>query len=72
MAALYGAGARDAGLAPDAIIEAPDRAAALAALERNLRPGDVVLLKASRGAELDLLVDELIRLAHISQAEAVR
>jgi UDP-N-acetylmuramoyl-tripeptide--D-alanyl-D-alanine ligase len=72
MAALYGAGARDAGLAREAIIEAPDRAAAVAALERNLRPGDVVLLKASRGAELDLLVDELVHLAQTAQAEAVR
>jgi UDP-N-acetylmuramoyl-tripeptide--D-alanyl-D-alanine ligase len=69
MAALYGAGARDAGLAAGSIVETTDRAAALAALERLLRPGDVVLLKASRGAELDLLVDELCRLAEV---EAVR
>ena len=34
--------------------------AALAALEATLRDGDVVLVKASRGVELDLLVDDLV------------
>jgi UDP-N-acetylmuramoyl-tripeptide--D-alanyl-D-alanine ligase len=52
-------GAREAGLAADALIEAPDRNAALAAVERDARDGDVVLVKASRGVELDLLVDDL-------------
>src|SRR5690349_20535020 len=61
-AALYSSGARDAGMNATNIIEARDRAAAMSALERNLRPGDVVLVKASRGAELDLLVDELRQL----------
>jgi len=63
MAALYAKGARSAGMAAAAIVETADRDAALVALERRLRPGDVVLLKASRGAELDLLVDELRRVA---------
>jgi UDP-N-acetylmuramoyl-tripeptide--D-alanyl-D-alanine ligase len=53
-------GARDAGLATDAIVEAPDRAAALATLEAELRPGDVVLVKASRGVALDFLVEDLV------------
>jgi UDP-N-acetylmuramoyl-tripeptide--D-alanyl-D-alanine ligase len=61
-AALYSSGARDAGMNATNIIETRDRAAAISALERNLRPGDVVLVKASRGAELDLLVDELRQL----------
>ncbi len=52
-------GARDGGLAADRIVEVADRDAALTALERHLRGGDVVLVKASRGIELDLLVDEL-------------
>jgi UDP-N-acetylmuramoyl-tripeptide--D-alanyl-D-alanine ligase len=52
-------GARAAGLQPRSIIEVPDRAAALATLREQLVPGDVVLVKASRGAELDLLVDAL-------------
>lgn len=53
------AGARDAGMEPGAVIEATDRAAALAALQNVLRPGDVVLVKASRGAELERLVEDL-------------
>jgi UDP-N-acetylmuramoyl-tripeptide--D-alanyl-D-alanine ligase len=31
----------------------PDNAAAIAWLREHLRPGDVVLIKASRGARLD-------------------
>ena len=46
-----------------AIATADDRDAALAQLRRMLRAGDVVLLKASRGAAFDLLVDELRQLA---------
>jgi UDP-N-acetylmuramoyl-tripeptide--D-alanyl-D-alanine ligase len=61
--ARYAEGARSAGMPGAAIIVAADRAAALAELEHRLRPGDVVLLKASRGAQFDLLVDELRRLA---------
>jgi UDP-N-acetylmuramoyl-tripeptide--D-alanyl-D-alanine ligase len=52
-------GARAAGLRARSIIEVPDRAAALGMLRERLEPGDVVLVKASRGAELDLLVDAL-------------
>ena len=53
-------GARDAGLAADALVEAADRPAALATLESDTRDGDVVLVKASRGVELDLLVEDLV------------
>ena len=63
MAPLYAGAAREAGMAADQVVEVADRAAALAALERLLRPGDVILVKASRGAALDLLVDDLLRLA---------
>lgn len=63
MAGLYAEGARAAGLPATAIVAADDRAAALVELEHRLRPGDVVLLKASRGAQLDFLVDELRRVA---------
>lgn len=52
-------GARDAGMPPAAIVEVADRAEAMAVLTTLLRPGDVVLVKASRGAELDRLVDSL-------------
>jgi UDP-N-acetylmuramoyl-tripeptide--D-alanyl-D-alanine ligase len=53
------AGARDAGLAPDRVIRVANRDAALDALRPRLRDGDVVLVKASRGVALDLLVDAL-------------
>jgi UDP-N-acetylmuramoyl-tripeptide--D-alanyl-D-alanine ligase len=58
-AAAIADGARDANMAPDAIIPVADREAALTRLLADLRPGDVVLVKASRGIALDLLVDEL-------------
>jgi UDP-N-acetylmuramoyl-tripeptide--D-alanyl-D-alanine ligase len=53
------AGARAAGLDPSRILEARDREAALDLLRGRLRDGDVVLVKASRGIELELLVDAL-------------
>ena len=53
------AGARAAGLDPSRILEARDREAALDLLRVRLRDGDVVLVKASRGIELDLLVEAL-------------
>jgi UDP-N-acetylmuramoyl-tripeptide--D-alanyl-D-alanine ligase len=53
------AGAREAGLVPSRILETRDRDAALDVLTRHLRDGDVVLVKASRGIELDRIVDAL-------------
>ncbi|HEY4226817.1 MAG TPA: UDP-N-acetylmuramoyl-tripeptide--D-alanyl-D-alanine ligase [Candidatus Limnocylindrales bacterium] len=53
------AGARAGGLDPSRILEARDRESALDLLRGRLRDGDVVLVKASRGIELDLLVDDL-------------
>ncbi|MDQ6794599.1 MAG: UDP-N-acetylmuramoyl-tripeptide--D-alanyl-D-alanine ligase [Chloroflexota bacterium] len=52
-------GARLAGLAADRIVRVPDRDAALDQLRDRLRDGDVVLVKASRGVGLDVLVDRL-------------
>jgi UDP-N-acetylmuramoyl-tripeptide--D-alanyl-D-alanine ligase len=51
--------ATDAGLAADRVHRVADREAALATLRRIVRDGDIVLVKASRGAALDLLVTEL-------------
>jgi len=51
--------ARGHGLAPGVVTETSDRRAALSALTRLLRPGDIVLVKASRGAELDRLVEDI-------------
>ena len=53
------AAAKSAGLDPSRILEARDRDAALDLLRARLRDGDVVLVKASRGVELDLLVEAL-------------
>ena len=58
-ASLIASGARAAGLDASRILEARDREAALDLLRARLRDGDVVLVKASRGVELDLLVDGL-------------
>jgi UDP-N-acetylmuramoyl-tripeptide--D-alanyl-D-alanine ligase len=52
-------GARDAGMPPDRIVEAPDRDAARDWLLARSRPGDTILVKASRGPALDVLVEEL-------------
>jgi UDP-N-acetylmuramoyl-tripeptide--D-alanyl-D-alanine ligase len=52
-------GARAAGLDPSRVLEARDREAALDLLRTRLRDGDVVLVKASRGVELDVLVEAL-------------
>ena len=53
------AGAKAAGLDPSRILEARDAEAALDLLRARLRDGDVVLVKASRGVELDQLVEAL-------------
>ena len=53
-------GALDAGLDATRILRVADRDAALEALRSRLRPGDVVLVKASRGIALDVLVDDLV------------
>jgi UDP-N-acetylmuramoyl-tripeptide--D-alanyl-D-alanine ligase len=58
-AADYGRGAVDAGLPAASIARVDSLAAALGYLLDNLRGGDVVLLKGSRGAALDVLVAEL-------------
>jgi UDP-N-acetylmuramoyl-tripeptide--D-alanyl-D-alanine ligase len=57
------AGAREAGLPPDRVAVASDRETALVELLAVLDDDDVVLVKASRGAALDLLVDALVRAA---------
>jgi UDP-N-acetylmuramoyl-tripeptide--D-alanyl-D-alanine ligase len=51
--------ARAGGMNPARVIEVPDRQSALEALRPRLAPGDVVLVKASRGIALDRLVDDL-------------
>lgn len=57
-------GARDAGLAPDAIVEVPDADAASAHLAAVIRDGDVVLVKASRVAGLETVASRLLTGRH--------
>jgi UDP-N-acetylmuramoyl-tripeptide--D-alanyl-D-alanine ligase len=52
-------GAIEAGLPASAVDVVPDRDAALSLLLAELRPGDRVLIKGSRGTALDVLVDRL-------------
>jgi len=52
-------GARAAGMAAGRVVEVADSEAALEALRPRLAPGDVVLVKASRGVGLDQLVEDL-------------
>jgi UDP-N-acetylmuramoyl-tripeptide--D-alanyl-D-alanine ligase len=59
-AAAIASGAIDAGMDRSAVSTVADRAAALDLLTELLEPGDVVLVKASRGVALDLLVDDLV------------
>jgi len=54
---LVGVGPRSAHMAPDAV--APDAAAAAALVPGLLRPGDTVLVKASRGVGLEAVVQAL-------------
>ncbi|HEY3165490.1 MAG TPA: UDP-N-acetylmuramoyl-tripeptide--D-alanyl-D-alanine ligase, partial [Candidatus Limnocylindrales bacterium] len=54
------AGIGTAGQTASSFDAVPDRDAARERLLQMLQPGDVVLVKASRGIELDRLVDELV------------
>jgi UDP-N-acetylmuramoyl-tripeptide--D-alanyl-D-alanine ligase len=56
-------GAREAGFDPGALHHFDDAIAAAAFLRSEIRPGDLVLLKASRGIGLDRVLGELERTA---------
>jgi UDP-N-acetylmuramoyl-tripeptide--D-alanyl-D-alanine ligase len=51
--------ARAAGMGPGSVVVAADKTAAGAALKQVVRPGDLVLVKGSRGIGLDAVVDML-------------
>ena len=69
-ARLIAESAAASGMAAAAVDHVADRDAALALLERDLRPGDSVLVKASRGMQLDLIVDALVAAAGGEAASA--
>ena len=52
-------GARAGGLSPSAILTAPEAEAAARLLSGWLRPGDLLLLKGSRGVRLERILDRL-------------
>ena len=52
-------GAREVGQDPTKIVEVPDAKAAATAVQTIVKPGDVVLIKASRGMKLELVADAL-------------
>jgi UDP-N-acetylmuramoyl-tripeptide--D-alanyl-D-alanine ligase len=47
------------GMAPGAVLHVADKSDAIAASLQRIRPGDLVLVKGSRGIGLDLVVDRL-------------
>jgi UDP-N-acetylmuramoyl-tripeptide--D-alanyl-D-alanine ligase len=63
-------GAIEAGLDAGQVEVVPGRDEALALLLSELREGDTILVKASRGAALDLLVSRLISVAEAGDARA--
>ncbi|MEA2026688.1 MAG: UDP-N-acetylmuramoyl-tripeptide--D-alanyl-D-alanine ligase, partial [Chloroflexota bacterium] len=63
-------GAIGRGMDTPSVRLAADRDEALSLLLAVLRDGDTVLLKASRGAEFDLLVEKLVLAAGAGEAEA--
>jgi UDP-N-acetylmuramoyl-tripeptide--D-alanyl-D-alanine ligase len=63
-------GAVEGGMDAERVELAADRAEALTMLLAELRDGDTVLVKASRGAALDLLVEQLVAAAGAGEREA--
>jgi UDP-N-acetylmuramoyl-tripeptide--D-alanyl-D-alanine ligase len=63
-------GARAAGMAGDRVLAVASARAAVEALRARLEPGDVVLVKASRGVALEEAVDGLVRALGGDEAQA--
>jgi UDP-N-acetylmuramoyl-tripeptide--D-alanyl-D-alanine ligase len=58
---LIGQGALDYGMPAEKVIQLPDNDAAIACLQDLLQGGDVVLIKGSRGMEMEQIVEALAR-----------
>ena len=69
-AALITSAAVAAGLASERAVEAADKPDAVAAVTAGLGPGDVVLVKASRGLALDTVADDILSAVAPSAREA--
>lgn len=54
-------GARGTGLPAGSVVACGDKEQALQVLHRELRPGDVVLVKGSRGMHMEEIVDDLLK-----------
>lgn len=59
-ARLFREGAVGAGLPGNAVVETPDALAALDVVAAIIRPGDLVLVKGSRGVGLEVVVDWIL------------
>ena len=62
-AASTAAGARDAGMAPSRIHQVASHQEAVQALERLVAPGDVLLVKGSRGMTMERVVEGVLAMA---------
>ena len=71
-ARLIGAAARREGIPPDAIVVCDDVLQAAEALIHMVRPGDLVLVKASRVARLERVADSLVAALDQPAQEAAR
>jgi UDP-N-acetylmuramoyl-tripeptide--D-alanyl-D-alanine ligase len=60
-------GAKQAGLDQAHILEVPDAHAASAVMKTFVKPGDTVLIKASRGMKLELVADALRGATHTTR-----
>ncbi|MFZ3013249.1 MAG: UDP-N-acetylmuramoyl-tripeptide--D-alanyl-D-alanine ligase [Nitrospira sp.] len=60
-------GAKQAGLDQAHILEVPDAVAAADAIKTFVKPGDTVLIKASRGMKLELVADALRGATHTTR-----
>ena len=61
------AGAKEAGMSEQAVVELPDAGAAADFLKKSVRRGDVILVKASRGMRMEHIVQGLTGLKAVTK-----
>ena len=62
-------GAREAGMAPDRVREAPDALAAAATLTTMMEAGDVILVKGSRGMRMERVIEALTERKRVANSQ---